>query len=66
MVHDEGEVRKKNYKINSAISEQIALVGSRSIYERINKNFKEERFEALFAKVKQDMIIYNLVLNFIS
>ena len=53
-------------KINSAISEQIALVGSRSIYERINKNFKEQRFEALFAKVNYDLIIYDMELNFIS
>lgn len=39
-------------KINSAISQQIALLGSREMYERINRNFKERRFEALFAKVK--------------
>lgn len=38
-------------KINSAISQQIALLGSREMYERINRNFKERRFEALFAKV---------------
>ena len=38
-------------KINSAISQQIALLGSREMYERTNRNFKERRFEALFAKV---------------
>ena len=39
-------------KISSAVSQQIALLGSKKMYERINKNFKKERFEALFAKVK--------------
>ena len=39
-------------KIDSALAQQIALVGSRRLYERINKNFKEVKFEALFAKVK--------------
>ena len=38
-------------KISSAFSQQVALVGSESLYERINNNFKEERFEAIFAKV---------------
>ena len=44
------ELRKK--KISSAISEQVALIGSRSLYERIDKNFKELKFEAFLAKVK--------------
>ena len=39
-------------KISSAVSRQVALVGSRVLYERINRNFKEGRFEAFFAKVK--------------
>ena len=30
-------------KINSAISQQIALLGSREMYERINRNFQEGR-----------------------
>ena len=28
-------------KISSAVDEQVALVGSRVLYERINRNFKE-------------------------
>ena len=39
-------------KISSAVSQQVALVGSQSLYEKINSNFKEERFEAFFAKVE--------------
>ena len=39
-------------KISAAIAEQVALVGSQSLYERINNNFKEMRFEAFLAKVK--------------
>ena len=39
-------------KISSAVSRQVALVGSQVLYERINRNFKEGRFEAFFAKVK--------------
>ena len=39
-------------KISTAIAEQVALVGSQSLYERINKNFKELRFEAFLAKVR--------------
>ena len=38
-------------KISSAIAEQVALVGSQSLYERINSNFKELKFEAFLAKV---------------
>ena len=38
-------------KISLAVSQQVALVGSQSLYEKINKNFKEERFDAIFAKV---------------
>ena len=30
-------------KISSVLSQQMALVGSQSLYERINKNFKEIR-----------------------
>ena len=39
-------------KISSAVSRQVALVGSQVLYERINRNFMEGRFEAFFAKVK--------------
>ena len=39
-------------KIDLAVSQQVALVGSKSLYEKINKNFKEKRFDAIFAKVK--------------
>ena len=38
-------------QISSAVSQQVALVGSQSLYERINNNFKIGRFEAFFAKV---------------
>ena len=39
-------------KISSTVSQQVALVGSQGLYERINNNFKEGKFEAFFAKVK--------------
>ena len=38
-------------KIASAVSQQVELLGSQSLYERINSNFKERRFEAFLAKV---------------
>ena len=43
-------------KISSAIAEQVALVGSQSLYERINKNFKELKFEAFLAKVGNTLL----------
>ena len=39
-------------KISTAVSQQVAIVGSRSLYERIDNNFKKQKSEALFAKVK--------------
>ena len=39
-------------KISSTVSQQVALVGSESLYQKINKNFKEGGFDAFFAKVK--------------
>ena len=39
-------------KISAAISQQIKLLGSTRLYERINNNFKIAKFEAHFAKVK--------------
>ena len=39
-------------KIDSAISQQVALLGSQRMYDRINKNMEEGKFEFLFAKVK--------------
>ena len=38
-------------KISSAIAEQVALVGSQGLYERIHDNFKKLKFEAVLAKV---------------
>ena len=38
-------------KISSAVSQQISLLGSRKLYERINNNLKIAKFEAHFAKV---------------
>ena len=38
-------------KIASAISQQVELLGSQSLYERIDNNFKEMKFEAFLAKV---------------
>ena len=38
-------------KISLAVSQQVALVGSQSLYEKINKNFKEANFDAILAKV---------------
>ena len=48
------ELRKEadQEKISAAIAEQVALVGSQSLYERINNNFKKLKFEAFLAKVK--------------
>ena len=39
-------------KISAAVSQQVEIVGLRSLYERIDKNFKKQKSEALFAKVK--------------
>ena len=47
-------------KISSTVSQQVALVGSQSLYERINTNFKEGRFDAFYAKVKLDICIVTL------
>ena len=51
---DNAELLKKadQQKISLAVSEQVSLVGSQSLYEKINKNFKEYGFDAIFAKVK--------------
>ena len=38
-------------KISLAVSQQVALVGSQRLYEKINNNFKEGGFDAIFAKV---------------
>ena len=38
-------------KISSAVSQQITLLGSRRLYERINNNLKISKFEPHFAKV---------------
>ena len=38
-------------KISLAVSQQVDLVGSQSLYDKINKNFKEGGFDAIFAKV---------------
>ena len=38
-------------KISSAVSQQVALLGSRRLYERINTNLKISKFEPHFAKV---------------
>ena len=51
------ELMKK--KIDSAISEQVALLGSQRMYDRINNNMEEGKFEPLFAKVK----LHNLILR---
>ena len=45
-------------RISLAVSKQVALVGSRSLYEKINNNFKEKRFDAIFAKVKSQNSIF--------
>ena len=42
-------------KISSTVAQQVALVGSQDLYERINTNFKEGKFEAFFAKVKLNL-----------
>ena len=48
-------------KISAAKEEQVKLVGSLSLYEKINKNFKELRIDALFAKVKLDVALLILL-----
>ena len=47
------ELRKEadQEKISAAIAEQVALVGSQSLYERINNNFKKLKFEAFLIKL---------------
>ena len=53
-------------KISSVVSQQVALVGSQGLYEKINSNFKEGRFEAFFAKVKlESSILLFYLLSFI-
>merc|ERR1719219_2366978 len=42
-------------KISTAVSQQVALVGSQSLYEKINTNFREGKFEAFFAKEHFDL-----------
>ena len=49
-------------KMDSAISQQVALLGSQRMYDRINKNMEEGKFEFLFAKVK----LPNLIIDEIS
>ena len=51
-------------KISSAVSQQIALFGSRRLYERINKNLKISKFEAHFAKVNLPYLRGNSFLRF--
>ena len=43
-------------KISSAIAQQVALLGSQSLYERIHNNFKELKFEAFLATVKLSVL----------
>ena len=38
-------------KIDSAISQQVSLLGSQRLYDRIDLNLKLSKFEAHFAKV---------------
>ena len=38
-------------EISTAVSEQVALLGSYSLYERMDNNFKLHKSEAIFAKV---------------
>ena len=47
-------------KISSAVSQQISLLGSRRLYERINNNLKMAKFEAHFAKEQCDLFSWRL------
>ena len=51
-------------KITSMVSQQVALVGSQRLYEKINNNFTGVRFDAIFAKVKLDNSIFNIWFHF--
>ena len=42
-------------KISSAVSQQISLLGSRRLYERIDNNLKLAKFESHFAKEQFDL-----------
>ena len=47
-------------KISAAVSQQISLLGSRRLYERINYNLKMAEFEAHFAKEQCDLFSWRL------
>ena len=38
--------------ISAAVSKQVEIVHLRNLYEKIDNNFKKQKSEALFAKVK--------------
>jgi len=42
-------------KVNKIIAEQVEVVGSLKLYERINRNFLEAKFEPYFAKEQFDL-----------
>ena len=47
-------------KISAAVSQQISLLGSRRLYERIKNNLKIAKFEAHFAKEQCDLFSWRL------
>ena len=53
-------------KISSAVSQQISLLGSRRLYERIDKNLKLAKFEAHFAKVKHAEVSWDTEISFLA
>ena len=40
-------------QLDSAVAQQVELIGSHKLYERINHNLKISKFEAHFAKVRE-------------
>ena len=50
-------------KISLAVAQQVALVGAQSLYDKINKNFKEGGFDAIFAKVQHFLVLFLPLVN---
>ena len=50
-----GDFEKMKIKIDKIMAEQVKVVGSVGLYEKIHNNFLEEKFEPFFAKEQYDL-----------
>ena len=50
-------------QLDSAVAQQVELIGSHKLYERINHNLKISKFEAHFAKVRDGPVHSPLTLT---